>query len=218
MCPSILNADRNNLASEIGRVARSSDFLHVDVMDNIFVPNLTFSFEESTEIISKSPLPVDAHLMINNPDEMAPRYAKAGAGSVTFHFEASKEPLKTLHAIKAMGARAAVAVKPQTPYQEIENLLSDLDMVLIMTVEPGFGGQSFMSEMMTNVRQARDAIEKVDRDIWLQVDGGISVETIAIAARAGADAFVAGSAVYRAQSPSEMLDTLRKLAVGASSL
>ncbi len=218
MCPSILNADRNNLQSEIGRVARSSDFLHVDVMDNIFVPNLTFSFEESTEIISKSPLPVDAHLMINNPDEMAPRYAKAGAASVTFHFEASKEPLKTLQAIKARGARAALAVKPQTPFQEIENLLSDIDMLLIMTVEPGFGGQSFMSEMMPKVTQAREAIEKVDRDIWLQVDGGISVETIAIAARAGADAFVAGSAVYRAQSPSEMLDTLRKLAVGASSL
>jgi len=218
MCPSILNADRANVQSEIARVSGSSDLLHLDVMDNIFVPNLTFSFAQSAEIIAHSPLPVDAHLMIINPDEMAPRYAEAGAASVTFHFEASINPIHTLQAIRASGARAALAVKPATSFSSIESLIPELDMLLVMTVEPGFGGQSFMNEMMPKISQAREAIEKIDRDIWLQVDGGISVETIAIAAQAGADAFVAGSAVYRAQSPSEMLDTLRKLAVGAASL
>jgi len=218
MCPSILNADRANLRSEIARVSGSSDLLHLDVMDNIFVPNLTFSLAESAEIISFSPLPVDAHLMIMNPDEMAARYAEAGASSVTFHFEASINPIQTLQAIRASGARAALAVKPATSFSAIETLIPELDMLLVMTVEPGFGGQSFMNEMMPKISQAREAIEKIDREIWLQVDGGISVETIAIAAQAGADAFVAGSAVYRAQSPSEMLETLRKLAVGAAVL
>ena len=218
MCPSILNADRANVQSEIARVSGSSDLLHLDVMDNIFVSNLTFSFAQSAEIIAHSPLPVDAHLMIINPDEMAPLYAEAGAASVTFHFEASINPIHTLQAIRASGARAALAVKPATSFSSIESLIPELDMLLVMTVEPGFGGQSFMNEMMPKISQAREAIEKIDREIWLQVDGGISVETIAIAAQAGADAFVAGSAVYRAQSPSEMLDTLRKLAVGAASL
>jgi ribulose-phosphate 3-epimerase len=126
--------------------------------------------------------------------------------------------MQTLQAIRASGARAALAVKPATSFSAIEGLIPELDMLLVMTVEPGFGGQSFMNEMMPKISQAREAIEKIDREIWLQVDGGISVETIAIAAQAGADAFVAGSAVYRAQSPSEMLETLRKLALGAAAL
>lgn len=212
MCPSILNADRSNLNAEIERVSTSSDLLHLDVMDNIFVPNLTFSFEESVAIIASTALPVDAHLMIINPDERAADYAKAGAASVTFHFEASTNPQRTIEAIKNFGARAAIAVKPATPFYLLEDLLPHLDMVLIMTVEPGFGGQSFMTEMMPKVVSARAALNEIDRDIWLQVDGGISIETIATAAAAGADAFVAGSAVYKAQSPSQMLDALRKLA------
>lgn len=216
MCPSILNADRQNLAFEIDRVAQSSDLLHLDVMDNIFVPNMTFSFEESAAIIAGTSLPVDAHLMIIDPDERAADYARTGAASVTFHYEASENPRKTIEAIKHAGARAGIAVKPATPFYLLEELLDDLDMILIMTVEPGFGGQSFITEMMPKVESARAALNQIDRDIWLQVDGGISIETIATAAAAGADAFVAGSAVYKAQSPSQMLDTLRKLAAANS--
>ncbi len=218
MCPSILNADRNNLFSEIDRVVSSSDLLHLDVMDNIFVPNFTFSFEESVAIIEASALAVDAHLMIINPDEKAADYARAGASSVTFHFEASSDPHKTIEKIRSAGARAAIAVKPSTPFYLLQELLPDLDMVLIMTVEPGFGGQSFMTEMIPKVESARLALKEIDRDIWLQVDGGISVETIATAAAAGADAFVAGSAVYKAPSPAQMLETLRKLATENSAV
>ena len=218
MCPSILNADRSNLASEINRVAEVSDLLHLDVMDNIFVPNLTFSFEESRAIIESSPLPVDAHLMIANPDVDAVKYAEAGAMSVTFHFEASQSPHKTIEVIHAAKARAAIAVKPATPFYLLEDLLPELDMILIMTVEPGFGGQVFMTEMMPKVEMARAALNEIDRDIWLQVDGGISIETIMTAGAAGADAFVAGSAVYKADSPAAMLDTLRKLATSAAAL
>jgi len=216
MCPSILNADRQNLAFEIDRVTESSDLLHLDVMDNIFVPNMTFSFEESAAIIAGTSLPVDAHLMIIDPDEKAVNYARAGAASVTFHFEASKNPRETIDAIRNSGARAGIAVKPATPFYLLEDLLSNLDMILIMTVEPGFGGQSFMTEMMPKVENARAALNEIDRDIWLQVDGGISIETISAAAAAGADAFVAGSAVYKAESPAQMLDTLRKLATAHS--
>jgi ribulose-phosphate 3-epimerase len=218
MCPSILNADRSNLASEIDRVAGASDLLHLDVMDNIFVPNLTFSLHQSEEIIASSSLPIDAHLMIADPDRDAVLYAKAGAVSVTFHLEASSSPSQTIEAIRSAGSRASLAVKPGTPFEQVEPFLDQIDMLLIMTVEPGFGGQSFMAQMMPKVRQAREAIDSLGRDIWLQVDGGISMETIAIAAKAGADAFVAGSAVYKAQSPGEMLQTLRILATQASAL
>lgn len=218
LCPSILNANRDDLTHEIARVASDSDLLHLDVMDNIFVPNETFSLSESQAIIESSPIPVDAHLMVSNPDENAYLYARAGAKSVTFHLEASENPLHTIAAIKENGARASIAVKPATPFAQLEPYLTYLDMVLIMTVEPGFGGQSFMSEMMPKVEQARAHIDAIGSDIWLQVDGGISVDTIMIAAKAGADAFVAGSAVYKAQSPSDMLRELKKLAVSASGL
>ena len=216
LCPSILNADHSQLKSEIDRVADSADMLHLDIMDKIFVPNLTFSLSESRSIIADSSLPVDTHLMIANPDELAVEYAKAGSFSVTFHYEASQQPARTLSAIRECGVRAAIAVKPTTPFSAIEGLISQLDMLLIMTVEPGFGGQAFMTPMMAKVRQARAAIDRVTGDRpWLQVDGGVSVETIALAAAAGADAFVAGSAVYKAESPKQMLNQLRALASAA---
>ena len=218
ICPSILNADRSSLKSEIERVAPSSDLLHLDIMDNIFVPNFTFSLRESQKIIEESSLPVDVHLMIINPDEEAVRYAQAGAASVTFHLEASAHPRATIEAIRSAGARVCIALKPNTEFSEVADFIADLDMVLIMTVEPGFGGQKFRDEMMPKVAQARDAIDLLDRAIWLQVDGGISIETIEMAALAGADTFVAGSAVYKAESPITMLDTLRKLATSASGL
>ncbi len=218
ICPSILNADRSDLRNEIERVAASSDLLHLDVMDNIFVPNFTFSLRESAKIIEESSLPVDAHLMIINPDDVAVRYAEAGAASVTFHLEASSYPRATIEAIRSAGSRVSIAIKPETDFSELSDFIADVDMVLIMTVEPGFGGQSFMHEMMPKVAQVRAAIELLDRAIWLQVDGGVSIETIEIAALAGADTFVAGSAVYKAQSPIQMLDTLRKLATSAAGL
>lgn len=218
MCPSILNADRSNLHLEIERVKSSSDLLHLDVMDGLFVPNRTFDLKESQKIIRDSPIPVDVHLMIADPDIFAIEYARAGATSVTFHFEASHEPLQTLTKIQESGSRAALAIKPGTDFSEIQPLLDSLDMLLIMTVEPGFGGQGFIAETLPKIVMAREAIDKLSRDIWLQVDGGINELTIEKAATAGADTFVAGSAVYRDAQPSEALMRLRKLATSAKSL
>ena len=209
ICPSILNADHSQLNAEIDRVA-TADLLHLDVMDNIFVPNKTFSLEECREIIAHSPIPVDSHLMISNPDVDAVSYAEAGSASVTFHLEASLDPLQTINSIRSNGARVGLAIKPKTRFEAVADLLPELDMLLIMTVEPGFGGQSFMSEQMDKVLEARKAIATLSGSLpWLQVDGGISLETIAIAARAGADTFVAGSAIYKAQNPAEMIAQLR---------
>lgn len=213
ICPSILNADRENLSSEIARISAQSDLVHLDVMDNIFVPNFTFTFEQSEKIIAECPIPVDSHLMIADPDERAHLYARAGSASVTFHYEASSDPLKTISRIKDEGARVGLALKPATPFHEISSLMEHLDMVLIMTVEPGFGGQSFMHDMMGKVKEARKEIDsRFFGKIWLQIDGGVSLETIAEAAGAGADTFVAGSAVFKSENPGLMVDSLRSLA------
>ena len=214
ICPSILNADRDNLSNEISRISEESDLLHLDVMDNIFVPNFTFTFEQSQKIIAECPIPVDSHLMIADPDESAHLYARAGSSSVTFHYEASTKPLETMSRIKDEGARVGLALKPATPFHEISKFVEQLDMVLIMTVEPGFGGQSFMSDMMDKVKEARKEIDsRFFGKIWLQVDGGVSLETIAQAAESGADTFVAGSAVFKSDNPGGMVDSLRSLAV-----
>lgn len=214
ICPSILNADRQNLPSEIARISQQSDLLHLDVMDNIFVPNFTFTFGESARIIADCPIPVDSHLMIADPDEQAHLYARAGSRSVTFHYESSSNPLQTISKIADEGARVGVALKPGTPFQKIAGFLDRIDMVLIMTVEPGFGGQSFMVDMMDKVKEARAEIdERFFGKIWLQVDGGISLETIAMAVQSGADTFVAGSAVFKSENPGGMVDSLRALAV-----
>ena len=213
LCPSILNADFTNLNSEIAKVAKQSDLLHLDIMDNIFVPNLTFTLAQSEEIIKESPLPVDAHLMIANPDIDAPKYAKFGAKSVTVHFEALKNIEKCIEEIHSAGSRVGIALKPKTDFSQIAKYIELIDMVLIMTVEPGFGGQSFMESMMEKVRQARTEIDAHRlRDVWLQVDGGISLETIEIARSAGADTFVAGSAVFKAPDPAAMVMKLKELA------
>jgi len=208
--PSILNADFSHLDQEIARVAAVSDLLHLDVMDNVFVPNFTFDFDQASSIISSSPIPVDAHLMIADVDRLAPAYAHAGSASVTIHAEASSSIGSTLRAIKAEGARAGLALKPGTSIEDYADFVDDVDMFLIMTVEPGFGGQKFMNAMMEKVSKTRSIIG--DRPIWLQVDGGISLETIEIARDAGADTFVAGSAVFNAPDPAEMIVQLRALA------
>ena len=212
ICPSILNADHAHLNSEIDKVS-SADLLHLDIMDNIFVPNQTFSFHQSKEIIAYSQMPVDTHLMIHNPDELAVDYAAAGSANVTFHFEASKSPVDTINAIKDLGARAGIAIRPKTPLNEVSHLLSYVDTLLVMTVEPGFGGQSFMMDQLHKIKQAHDAITALAGEKpWLQVDGGITLETIILAADAGADTFVAGSTIYRANSPQEMIESLRHAA------
>jgi len=208
--PSILNADFSRLDEEISRISAVSDLLHLDVMDNVFVPNFTFDFEQAASIIGSSPIPVDAHLMISDVDRLAPAYAHAGSASVTIHAEASSSISQTLRAIKGEGARAGLALKPGSAISDYDGYADDVDMFLIMTVEPGFGGQKFMSAMMEKVKQTRNIIG--DRPIWLQVDGGISLETIEIAREAGADTFVAGSAVFNSPDPAEMIMQLRALA------
>lgn len=208
--PSILNADLNNLESEIKKIAAVSDLLHLDIMDNKFVPNQTWNFEAAEKIIRSAPLPVDAHLMIEDPDTQAVKYAEVGCKSVTIHFEASSNVRQTLQTIRRAGARAAIALKPKTDFSVLLEYRELIDMILIMTVEPGFGGQKFMSDMMDKVKKSRDFIG--DADIWLQVDGGISLDTIEVAREAGADTFVAGSAVFKASNPAEMVLQLKELA------
>lgn len=208
--PSILNADFDNLESEIAKIADVSDLIHLDVMDNIFVPNFTFDFESARSIIQNCPIGVDAHLMVADVDRLAPLYAEAGCASVTIHAEATTDIAQTLSDIRKQGARSGLAVKPNTPIETYEQFSDLVDMFLIMTVEPGFGGQKFMLDMMEKVRITRALIG--DRPIWLQVDGGISLETIEIAVEAGADTFVAGSAVFKSDDPAAMVLALRDLA------
>jgi len=205
--PSILNADFTNLGGEIERISKNSDLVHLDVMDDIFVPNFTFDFARATEIISVSKLPVDAHLMVAEVDLVAPKYAEAGCASVTVHAEATNDIRSTLRAIRTNGARASLAIKPKTELEPYLDFLDELDMLLIMTVEPGFGGQKFMADQLPKIAQARKEIGA--KQIWLQVDGGISLETIELAARAGADTFVAGSAVFNSPDPEQMVAILR---------
>jgi ribulose-phosphate 3-epimerase len=211
--PSILNARFDDLANEIAKVSQSADQLHLDIMDNIFVPNFTFDFQRAKEIIAFSDLPVDAHLMIADPDISAPKYAQAGCVSVTFHLEAAKNIGQTISDVKSNGAKVGVAVKPGTPFSLVEPFIEQIDLLLIMTVEPGFGGQSFMHEQMDKVKTARSRIELIKGGKPLiQVDGGISLETIGEAASAGANCFVAGSAVYKSADPENMVQLLRKSA------
>ena len=205
--PSVLNADRENLQSEISKIAAVSDLIHLDIMDDIFVPNFTWDFNAAEEIVKGSPIAVDAHLMISDVDRIALDYAAIGTASVTIHAEASQSPRATLQAIRKAGSRSGLALKPQTDIALYEDLLECVDMFLIMTVEPGFGGQSFMTDMLDKVQRTRKIIG--DRPIWLQVDGGISLDTIAAARQAGADTFVAGSAVFKSPDPAEMVKMLR---------
>ncbi|HPU12938.1 MAG TPA: ribulose-phosphate 3-epimerase [Aeromicrobium sp.] len=212
--PSLLNADFANLAAEAARIP-TADFLHMDVMDNHFVPNLTLGAPVIEALAKAASQPIDAHLMIEDPDRWAPQFVEAGASSVTFHIEAAKAPVRLARELRAKGARASMALKPATAIEPYEDLLPELDMVLIMTVEPGFGGQKFLDMCLPKIRRTRALLDKVGGDIWLQVDGGVSLETIERCAEAGADTFVAGSAVYSAADPGDMVDRLRQTAVTA---
>lgn len=209
--PSLLSADFANLQAAAESVP-NADWLHFDVMDNHFVPNLTFGAPVLEALAKVSDQPIDAHLMIENPDRWAPDFVAAGAGSVTFHVEATHAPIRLAREIRAMGARAAMGLKPATPIEPYEDMLAELDMVLLMTVEPGFGGQSFLDVVLPKIRRTRALLKKHGGDIWLQVDGGVSAQTIERAAEAGADVFVAGSAVFGASDPAAMVDELRAAA------
>ena len=212
--PSMLASDFANLASEAARISHA-DWLHVDVMDNHFVPNLTLGLPVVEALGKASSTPMDCHLMIEDPDRWAPAYVEAGAKSVTFHVEAAAAPVRLARELRALGARAGMGLKPATPIDPYEDLLPELDMVLVMTVEPGFGGQEFLDLCLPKVRRTRELVEKHGLDVWLQVDGGVSLETIERCAEAGADVFVAGSAVFKADDPNAMVDALREAAEGA---
>ncbi len=193
----------------------TADWVHVDVMDNHFVPNLTIGLPVVESLLAASTLPIDAHLMIDDPDRWAPAYAEAGCGSVTFHLEAAGAPIRLARQLRRHGARAGLALKPATPVEACADVLAEIDMLLVMTVEPGFGGQPFLEACLPKVRRARQLLDGIGRDIWLQVDGGVSAETIERCADAGADVFVAGSAVYRAEDAAAEVERLRSLATNA---
>ncbi|BCW44633.1 ribulose-phosphate 3-epimerase [Arthrobacter sp. StoSoilB5] len=206
--PSILSADFVNLEAELKRIG-NADAVHVDVMDNHFVPNLTLGLPVVQRIQAVSPVPLDAHLMISDADRWAPAYADAGVASVTFHAEAAMAPVKLARELRARGSKAGMALRPATPVEPYLDMLSELDMLLIMTVEPGFGGQSFLDITLPKIRRARAAIDGSGIGVAIQVDGGITEETILRAAEAGANVFVAGSAVYGDKDPAAAIDRLR---------
>lgn len=208
--PSILAADFANFERELGRI-RSADLVHVDIMDNHFVPNLTFGPAMTERLQELSTIPLDVHLMIDDPDRWAPGYAELGAYSVTFHAEAVADAAALARRLRDIGARAGIALKPGTDVEPYLELLPEFDQVLVMTVEPGFGGQSFMESTMPKLRRLREAVSHSGLDVWLQVDGGITEETIAVAAEAGADTFVAGSSVFRSD-PAAAIAALRTAA------
>ena len=209
--PSILSADFANLEAELASIS-SADAAHVDVMDNHFVPNLTLGLPIVSRLFEVSKLPLDIHLMITNPDRWAPAYAELGCDSVTFHLEAATDPVGLARQIRDIGSKVAIAIKPNTPFTEIEPLLSEIDMLLVMTVEPGFGGQKLIPETVAKVSQARAAVQGKNLQVAIQVDGGVTESNIGQLADAGADVFVAGSAVFNADNRNLEIAKLRELA------
>ncbi|MDH6532978.1 ribulose-phosphate 3-epimerase [Aurantimicrobium minutum] len=212
--PSILSADFVNMQDGLEAIS-TADLAHVDVMDNHFVPNLTFGPQMVGRIQDVSPLPLDVHLMIEDPERWAPGYAELGAYSVTFHAETTENPVAVARRLRDIGARAGLAVKPGTPIEPYLELMPEFDQILVMTVEPGFGGQSFIANVMPKLGLLREARAQLGLDVWLQVDGGITLDTIVIAAEAGADTFVAGSSVYNSGNPEAAIASLRSAAHSA---
>lgn len=209
--PSILSADFVNFERDFNSIA-SADLIHVDVMDNHFVPNLTFGLPMVKRMQEITPVPLDVHLMITDVDEWAPKYAELGAFSVTFHAETTQNPVELARTLRSIGARAGIAVKPGTEVDSYLEILHEFDQLLVMTVEPGFGGQSLIEATLEKVAKARRRIDQERLDVWLQVDGGIDESNIEHVARFGADTFVAGSAVFKNPNRSEQIATLRSSA------
>ncbi|MDO4259556.1 MAG: ribulose-phosphate 3-epimerase [Actinomycetaceae bacterium] len=209
--PSILNCDIADLRGQL-ELIKGADIAHVDVMDNHFVPNLTWGLPVVEAVVKSQILPVDAHLMIEDPDRWAPGYAEVGCHSVTFHAEAAAAPLRLARELHRLGSKVGLALRPATDIAPFVDILSEFDMILVMTVEPGFGGQAFIESMLGKIRRTREAIRSANLEVSIQVDGGISRETIERAAEAGADNFVAGSAVFRAEDAHAEVEVLRSLA------
>src|SRR5919198_2344050 len=211
IAPSLLAADFARLADEAAAVP-NADWLHVDVMDNHFVPNLTIGLPVVQSLRAHTRLPLDCHLMIDDPDRWAPPYAEAGARNVTVHAEAAADPVRLARVLRSAGALAGLAIKPGTPLEPYVDLLREYDTLLVMTVEPGFGGQRFITDVLPKVREARRRVASGHLRLFVEVDGGVTEETIVAAAEAGADVFVAGSAVYQADDPAKAVDALREQA------
>ncbi len=209
--PSILSADFVNFEAEF-RTLETADLIHIDVMDNHFVPNLTFGLPMVSRMQQITPKPLDIHLMIDSVDRWAPGYAEIGAYSVTFHAEAAQDVVSLARTLRSIGARAGLALKPGTALDQYLDLLPEFDQILIMTVEPGFGGQALIEHTLEKVKTARRKIDQERLDIWLQVDGGIDESNIERVAEAGADTFVAGSAVFKAEDRAVQINKLRALA------
>ena len=206
--PSILNADKSHLQSEIAKIAQVSDLLHLDIMDNDFVPNLTWDFDAASNIIKESPLPVDSHLMVADVDEIAVAYAEAGSASVTVHAEACPHLHRTIQQIKSEGCMAGVAINPGTPVSVLEDVIGDLDLALIMSVNPGFGGQSFIANSIQKTSQLKALIESTGKDIYLEIDGGVNQINAKALIHAGANVLVAGSFVFASVDPKSTIQEL----------
>ena len=213
IAPSILSADFANLETELESISHA-DLIHVDVMDGHFVPNMTLGLPIVKRLFEVSKVPLDVHLMIDNPEHWAGQYGKY-ASSVTFHFEAANDPLEVISKIRESGARTAMSIKPGTSFESISNLVQHLDMLLVMTVEPGFGGQALIESTVEKVLQASLFARGNGLELSIEVDGGVTFENITMLAASGADTFVAGTAIFQVNDRNAEIDRLRALAAKA---